>query len=269
MYLEIKEDRKADLISEIRSILDNNLLDPGTAGKLKGKLMFGASQLWGKVGRAYLRVISERQYMRFPVGPRFGLDLPLRASLEQWLKLVSQGPPRTIDRQVSKKSDVVIFTDGFTPDPRTPVSSRLPDRVGAVLFDRRLVHPRQFTAVVPREVSKRWIPRTTQIIPIEMLAPVLALETFADRLVGADVIVLIDSEAVEAALVKGYSSREDVCSIISVFWDRALSLKCRIFIDRVSTDANPADWPSRNDLRNGREAGWITIDARWPNDLAP
>ena len=75
MYLEIKEDRKADLISEIRSILDNNLLDPGTAGKLKGKLMFGASQLWGKVGRAYLRVISERQYMRFPIGPRFGLDL--------------------------------------------------------------------------------------------------------------------------------------------------------------------------------------------------
>ena len=59
MQLEIKEDRKADLISEIRSILSSDLLDPGTAGKLKGKLMFGASQLWGKVGRAYLRVISE------------------------------------------------------------------------------------------------------------------------------------------------------------------------------------------------------------------
>ena len=144
---------------------------------------------------------------------------------------------------------------------------RLPDRVGAALFDRRLAHPRQFTAVVPKSVSRRWIPRTTQIIPIEMLAPVLALETFKERLVGADVILLIDSEAVEAALVKGYSSREDVCSIISVFWDLALVLKCRIFIDRVSTDANPADWPSRNDLLKGEAAGWLSVDARWPNGL--
>lgn len=98
--------------------------------------------------------------MRFPVGPKFGLDAPLKFALEQWLKLILNGPPRTIDRQVKKRPDAVVFTDGFTPDPRTPSSERLPDRIGAVLFDRRLDHPRQFTAVVPKEVSQRWIPRT-------------------------------------------------------------------------------------------------------------
>ena len=92
MQLEIKADRKEDLVSEINSILESGLLDPGTAGKLKGKLMFGASQLWGKVGRAYLRVISERQYMRFPVGPKFGLDPPLRAALRQWVALLIMVP---------------------------------------------------------------------------------------------------------------------------------------------------------------------------------
>ena len=45
MQLEVKPDRKEDLVSEIRSILTSELLDPGAAGKLKGKLMFGASQL--------------------------------------------------------------------------------------------------------------------------------------------------------------------------------------------------------------------------------
>ena len=50
MTLEIKESRKKDLLEEMDSILESKLLDPGTAGKLKGKLMFGASQLWGKVG---------------------------------------------------------------------------------------------------------------------------------------------------------------------------------------------------------------------------
>ena len=58
--LEIKKERKEELTSEIESILSTGLLDPGSAGKLKGKLIFGASQLWGKVGRAFLRVISER-----------------------------------------------------------------------------------------------------------------------------------------------------------------------------------------------------------------
>ena len=84
-----------------------------------------------------------------------------------------------------------------------------------------------------------------------MLAPIVALQTFADRVRGADVILLIDSEAVEGALIKGYSCREDICLLISIFWDLALSLRARIFIDRISTDANPADWPSRNLMDKG------------------
>jgi hypothetical protein len=104
-------------------------------------------------------------------------------------------------------------------------------------------------------------------MPIEMLAPVVALSTFADRLVGADIFLFIDSESVEAALIKGYSSRSDMCEIITLFWDLALKLKARIFIDRVSTDANPADWPSRNKLWIGEAAGWSTVKATWPQEL--
>ena len=265
MRLEIKEDRKKELCEEIDAILKCGLLDPGSAGKLKGKLMFGASQLWGKVGRAFLRVISERQYLRFPSKSEFVVDEPLIRALCHWRNLVMEGPPRPIEVRFRKTSDVVIFTDGFTPDPRSQDKS--PDRVGAVLFDRKLDQPLQFTAVVPREVSEKWLVRKTQIVPIEMLAPILAFESFADRLFGADLILLIDSEAVEGALVKGYSSREDISSLISVFWNLALKLGCRVFIDRIATDANPADWPSRGNLSIGRSAGWLTVQAQWPEGL--
>jgi hypothetical protein len=74
MQLEIKEDRRRDLLEEIDSILKSGCLDPGSAGKLKGRLMFGASQLWGKIGRAFLRPISERQYWKFPPSSEFKLD---------------------------------------------------------------------------------------------------------------------------------------------------------------------------------------------------
>ena len=57
MILEIKKERKEELLESIDGILSAGSLDPGTAGKLKGKLMFGASQLWGKVGRAFFRPV--------------------------------------------------------------------------------------------------------------------------------------------------------------------------------------------------------------------
>ena len=136
MQLEIKAGRREELVQEIDMILESGLLDPGSAGKL-----------WGKVGCSFRRVISHRQYMRFPVGSDFLADPPLRESLIQWKRLVSEGPPRPIDRVGSKKVDAVIFTDGFTPDPRS--DGRLPDRVGAVNFDRRMRRPRQFTALIP------------------------------------------------------------------------------------------------------------------------
>ncbi|CAL1129875.1 unnamed protein product, partial [Cladocopium goreaui] len=265
MQLEIKKERREEISSEIDAILLSGLLDPGSAGKLKGKLMFGASQLWGKVGRAFLRVISERQYLRFPIKNEFKLDAPLTEALKQWKKLVNEGPPRPIEMACSKPADLVIFTDGFTPDPRP--SETLPDGVGAVMFDRRLRQPVQFSATVPVEIKKRWLQRTTQIVPVEMIATVLALETFAERVRGADVILLIDSEAVEGSLVKGYSSRDDLCRIISLFWDLAFQLRVRIFIHRVSTDANPADWPSRDKLFLGEAVGWRTVQASWPSSL--
>ena len=186
MQLEIKAERKAEITQEIDAIVHSGLLDPGPAGKLKGKLMFGASQLWGKVGRAFLRMISERQYLRFPIGSEFKLDQPLFESLRHSKKLVNEGPPRPIESVSSKPVDAVIFTDGPTPDPRT--KERLPDRVGAVLFDRRLKKPRtyrQFTSVVSKAVNRR-LERSTQIVPVEMVAAVLAFETFADGIYGLD-----------------------------------------------------------------------------------
>ena len=101
-------------------------------------------------------------------------------------------------------------TDGFTPDQRKSEAGK--DRVGAVMFDRRAPSPKQFTEVIPTAVSERWLVRKTQIVPTGMIAPILVLETFRDHVKNKDVLLLIDSEAVEATLVKGYSSEEDLAS---------------------------------------------------------
>ena len=50
IVLESKADRSNQLTEEIHSILKTGSLEPGPAGKLKGKLMFGGSQLCNKIG---------------------------------------------------------------------------------------------------------------------------------------------------------------------------------------------------------------------------
>lgn len=48
MLLKNKPSRKVELEEEIGSILECQVFPPGHTGKLCGKLMFGASQLWGQ-----------------------------------------------------------------------------------------------------------------------------------------------------------------------------------------------------------------------------
>ena len=228
--------------------------------------MFGASHLWGKVGRAFLRVISERQYARgYDPLRDAALGPVLRFALCQWIKLIMAGPPREIKPLNPARSDVVIFTDGFAPDPRKKEKGLC--SVGCVIFPRFAARPVQFFEVVPQTVIDKWLPRVTQICMIELLAPVLALETFQDYVRGKNVLLLVDAEAVEGALVKGYSSKEDLCELLGVFWDLALALRCAIYIDRVPTDANCSDKASRGDLELGRQLGWLTAQACWPKQV--
>jgi hypothetical protein len=266
LLLLIKESRKEDLVAEISGILEAGLLEPGHAGKLKGKLMFAASQLWGKVGRAFLLAISERQYSKtLSRDQKALLGTALEQALKQWTRLVKEGPPRELKPVAPAKSDVVIFTDGFFPDPRR--SEKGPARVGAVMFDRRRVHPVQFSEIVPKEVMDKWISRVTQIFMIELVAIILALETFRYYLHNTNVLLLVDAEAVEGALVKGYSSRSDVSLLVGKFWELAQELGAAIYVDRVPTDANCSDGPSRDKVYIGRRLGWLEVEARWPSEV--
>ena len=86
---------------------------------------------------------------------------------------------------------------------------------------------------------------------VEMFAVVVALETFRDEIDHQWILMFVDSEPVQGALVKGYSAREDMCELTGVFWRLALELRVCTYIDRVSTDANPADPPSRDRMGIG------------------
>ena len=55
--------------------------------------MYAATQLWGKIGQAYLRPLSERQYSKQPTTK---LDKALELALKAWIRLLDSAPRRPL-----------------------------------------------------------------------------------------------------------------------------------------------------------------------------
>ena len=263
--LEITEGRKDELQKEIEQILKVKRLSPGQAAKLKGKLMFAASQLWEKLGRAYLLALSERQYTKVY---REGVDKALKLSLEAWLRLLELAPRRELKPLESDAVDVVLFTDGYYPDSRKGESGKA--QVGAVLFAAGgTTQPLYLSEQLEQRTVDTWLTRQNQISMVELFAPVLALFAMEEAVRGKKLLLFVDSEAVEGALVKGYSSREDLSELVGKFWEQAARLDCLVYVCRVSTDGNPADGPSRpGKCTPAPELHWKRVTTTLVHELA-
>jgi hypothetical protein len=258
MTVEIDPQRRDDLLKEIKEISQRGRLSPTEAGKLKGRLLFAATQLWGKTGRAFFLALSERQYAKSQVTH---LSVPITLALESWAWLLVDAKPRHIWQVGEGRPHLVVFTDGAQPNPILGESGVA--GIGGVALARDRA-PTFFWAEVTQDILDEWIPRKTQIVLIETLAAVTALTTFADLLRGRLLILMVDSEAAEGALVKGYSGRADLCRLTGVFWAAAHLLETAIYIDRVPTDANPADGPSRGKLADAMRLGWVQVVPKIP-----
>ena len=102
-----------------------------------------------------------------------------------------------------------------------------------------------FAERMPPHVLKRFLKRDNQVVVAELAAVLVALRVMRDELRGRDVVFFVDAEAVEAALVKGTSSASDLSSLIDDIWRSAVEAGVAIYFDRVPTDSNIADQPSR------------------------
>ena len=84
---------------------------------------------------------------------------------------------------------------------------------------------------------------------------------------GWRVLILVDSEAAEGALVKGYNSLEDISDLIGVFWLMALHWDLSVYIGRVPSDAKSAESESGCRMRDFEERGATRVTPHSPCEL--
>ena len=98
------------------------------------------------------------------------------------------------------------------------------------------------------------------IMALELLSILLGVSTFLPYLRGRCVQIWSDNTGAEGSLRKGVGSKVELNSAIHQFWVLAASEKFGVYVDRVPTEVNIADGPSRVDyglLRNVLGAQWV------------
>jgi hypothetical protein len=276
--VKVKETRKKELQDEIKEIIRRKNLHPGHASKLRGKLFFLTSSLFGRVGRAFMKPLSERQYMhgsdnfwgrakfkdfgKMKPEEQYALNPVLEESLKSWLDILDRGRPRPILEKKEGEADAVFFSDGAGPTEDKP---EVKAKVGAVLFGWWRENPAAFGVEVPQYLMDKWLARENQIAMIELFAAVMVLEQWGPELTGKRVIGMIDSECVLDALIKGQSRQDDMQKLIRRFWDIVADHQINLYLDRVSTDSNPSDGMSREGEEEAEALGWEIEPAQFPD----
>ena len=240
----------------IRQALDDGKLCAGQASKLAGALSWAGQRCFERLGRAMLQPLFSQQHSR-----RGEVRGPLALALSWWADVldlrVHQAKPWTR----SERPEAHLFADargGSAP------------RLAAVLFIDGLAF---WTDAPPDDgLLTDLAPRSdSQIMALELLAIALGLATFGERLANRRVVIWSDNVGAEAAVRSGRASAWDHSRIIHSLWYLIARIGCGAWFDRVPSEENVADLPSREkyELLRLLEANFVTPQLSAAEFFAP
>ena len=117
--------RKAEISSVISAVIEGGCLPRAEALRLRGRLQFASGQLFGRLAKKALSIVTEHAYC----SKSASLDDETISALKLYRTCLMSQRPRTVHRSISKV--LFIFTDAcFEPE-----SSNVKAGIGAVLVD--------------------------------------------------------------------------------------------------------------------------------------
>lgn len=256
-------DKRVKWSQRVQKALDSNQLSCGLASKLAGALSWAASNLFHRLGRALLRPLFEHAR-----GHTQKVNTSLKLCLEWWLEVPSRPlascsfwEQYVFTLRLSVVScdlyeGVVLDSDlcELVPWERSDQqcvhlfcdARSVPPRIAAVL----IIDGQQFyTDCAPSDAVMQFFkPRgDKQIMSLELLSIAFGLCTFGHMLSGRKVIVFSDNVGAENSAKRGSSKAWDHSCLVHSIWRRAALSKMSLWVERVPSESNIADLPSREE----------------------
>jgi hypothetical protein len=234
-------------LGQVNEALKTGKLTSNDAATMAGRLSFTTQSAFQKIGRAPLRPIFTHKYNPLPGGR---VSTRLRKALTWWKQFLETPLKREVDLR-SDKEHVHIFTDARSTPPRL---------AAVIEVDGQL----QYTDIEPSpsQMQQLSVRNDDQIMGLEMMAAMLAIQTFPKQLRGKRVHIWIDNTAGQGAYNKGASRQEDHNGLCHALWHAAAELDMEVFATRVPSELNIADLPSREEYDDLIQRGAVWVPPR-------
>jgi len=256
--MRVPTEKVAQMAFSVAQALSNREFSTLEAQQLRGKLQFLLSWSFGRLGRAALQPLSDRQHTAGE------FTAALEAALLFFQHILKSVPACAIlaySKRRVRKRPVLVWSDAAYE-----ISSDDPGTLGFVIFvptepskdnptpaadDGQFFHA---SAVASDAVLTRFAPKGQQIGQLELLAAVCVYYSAPGLFRDRDVIHWIDNSSAIMGLIKGYSSKPDSARIVHAFYLLMFKLRTRVWFEHVVSDANVSDMPSRGDVSYLTEA---------------
>ena len=229
--------RIVELLEEFRGLTPNKQLTRVEAQRLRGRMQFAESQLFGRAGRRCIKALS---------GVADGFSRFLNDREVQFISIFCDmlefGRPRSL---AANTGDCFhIFTDAcYERD-----ANEWPCGIGGVLVGA--AGPLSFFSLEIRldirtvlgEQHKKQI-----IFECETLAAVVAFVLWSKFFSSKRCMLYVDNEGSKFALIKGFADNDIVDKLAHLFATLETDIYSFLWIARVASFSNVADKPSRGD----------------------
>ena len=261
--MSMREQMMDDVVADFRSVVETKKLTKGHASRLRGQCQFIGNAIFGRVGRAPMQALSDRQYQK-------GADTSVTGELLEALLLIIQLlkalPPRRIKvMPKARKKALLIWSDAMWETKETGARrqraaaklGKFKAQLGFVVFDPE--HNKYYHSfmIVGNEVISKFVPgKGTYIGQLEALAAA-AVYSSLPREVLEDRYALhwVDNTSAVAGLIKGYSSKSDTGRILNALQFLLAGLSCVPWFAYVPSGQNVADAPSRGEFQELLDVG--------------
>lgn len=228
-------ERVDELVCDIDSIVKAETLSRKDGERLRGRLQFANTQLFGRSMRRDLRDLS----MHVDSG-RKALTKSTLHALQQLKSKLMLNRPRLVSKGLS--SHVHLYVDAsYEPEGFSGLGGLCVDSSGKVMGF--------FSEAVPKELLQliKHGDKETAIQELEMVAITIAVEVWRECLGKHRVVIFSANDSVRKSIIKGYSSNPFVNTLLGHLFVLEDAMNCQLWLERVPSQSNPADAPSREE----------------------
>ena len=226
-------ERVEELVAEIDGAMKSNLLPRRDGEKLRGRLQFASSQMFGRRFRRLLKVLSNHV-----TAGRQTLSDRTHDCLSEIRGLLLKNAPRKVE---SLQAEVVhIYVDAsFDRDKYSGLGGMVVDMSKKTLFF--------FSETVDNDTLDEIMSKgqKTVIQELEMMAVLAAVKSWHSFLKSRKVVLFTDSESVRGSFLKTWSANDNSDDMINVIFEVEEGFDIPLWIERVPSQSNPSDVLSR------------------------